>query len=440
MRIRAIAFTCTVCLAAVAVSSAAEPSKKVDSPPAEPSSPTSNGLEMAEDLEIMGAVLRAALTKLYAPQAVRQYTGGRDSPPGYKPYGMSAPESRYPYYTRSGPSDYVAKLNEDPAQQIAQPATAGPHRTEAVRRPEAAYFGGYGVVYQITLDVPPPSQRQPKETAEDADGPSRGPGPWEIARRNLRGGPYAEPPRREKYRAPTQDDLVGKLLDVLAENAPHFRHLKSQDRLTVAITFPRGTGAAEPGDKSHTDLAKTAIQKAIMGSGPAGAMASGSAGSMKSGPAGGRSTHEVYGDLHMRQGNYQRAIKAYERWLGGPPMRKPPGEARRIYLKLAQAYTAAGELDSAQKAIALAMRYRKPEVGNASAPASRAIPLPARLIVSVPKSRLDEVAAGKMKREDLKGHATLDYFNPPATRPGLGSQRSMPLSSDAGDGGGMGMW
>ena len=419
MRIRALAFTCTVCLAAVAVSSAAEPSKKGDSPPAEPSSQTSNGLEMAEDLEIMGAVLRAALTKLYAPQAVQEYTVRGDSPPGYRPFGMSPPESWDPYnraidYRRiQVASSYLPGAVEDPAQQIAQPATAGPPRAEVVRRPEAAYLGDYGVVYQITLDVPPPSQRQPKGTAEDADGPSRGPGAWEIATRNLRGGPYAEPPRREKYRAPSKDDLVGKLLDVLAENAPRFRHLKSQDRLSVAITFPRSKPPSKPADRGYLSATSSDLKGVPTITNTVEE----------------RSSYEVSGDLHMRQKNYRRAVEAFENALKvAPDQPRKPAIAR----KLIGAYVAAGDLKNAEKWIAF-LKKQRPTGSDSQNDACqsagwRLIPLPARLTVSVVKSRLDELAAGKMKREELNQHATVDYFNPPADRPGLGSPKALPSS------------
>lgn len=402
-------------------------------------------LEMAEDLEIMGVVLRAALREAYTPEGVPQSTGGRTLSTARGLYGMvwRGPSDRYsaaasyPSYVanteaayRGQPTqpnavtqavEYLGWAPEDPAQTVKRRA---PETAEGgvVGRPEGAYFDGYGVVYQIALDVAPPRLRRPKETAEGAGAPSRRPDPWEVAARALRGEPAAQPSRGAEtaFRPPTKDELVDKLLDVLAENARNFRHLKPQDRLTVAITFPRSKaqprGKSQAGSKAQTGSGGP-TQPAV-GSGTSLALAAlDEQGAYGDGLAEGRSSQEVSGDLHMRQKNYQKAIEAYEKALKVSPMK------RSLSVKLAQAYLAAGELEKAQKMIekARASDSQNRQKTPPSA-ASREIPLPAKFILSVPKSRLDDVAAGKLKREELKEHATVDYFNPPADRPGLGSQ------------------
>lgn len=380
MRGRLTVVASVVCLSIVTVLPAAD---RAPEPTKDPQ--TAKNLEMAEDLEIMGAVVRTALREVYAwPEPCR---GAKVSPLLGTWGGASCAQCH-----------------------AAHPATL------RLQRPEGAYLDGYGAVYQMELDAPPPEEKRADPSATE-DQHRRGPAAWESAIDRLRGDPTLQPSQKAEvaertYRMPTKDNLVEKLLDVLADNAGNFRHLKPQDRLSVAITFPRCKAAGELGYNINSNLPVVTLNDGVVHAGTLDP----------------RNSHEVYGDLHMRQGNYQRAIKEYEAWFGDPPMRKPPGEARRYYLKLAQAYTGAGELDTAQKTIALAMRYRKPEAGNASAPASRAIPLPARLIVSVPKARLDEVAARKMKREELNQHATVDYFNPPADRPGLGSPKARPSS------------
>ncbi len=426
---------------------------------------TTKSLEMAEDLEIMGAVLHASLTEFYAPSAARQ-PGGALAPLGaFNPYGTLAtgydlelglPRADSADGLAPQPNPYAGNLklkHLTGTEQVdsfdlnlqtfdaAASSAAGRSPAGVVRRPQGAFVADHGVVYQIELDVAPPSQQRPEETAEDAHDGSPDLGPWEAAAKGLRGEPIPKPARKAKPipRPPTRDELVDRLLEVLAENAPNFRHLTPQDRLTVAITFPRAkatAGSAEKG-KSRASIADEAfivnvqVQEAAAGA-PSGKedlnisrgyLILGDRGDIgfddrpaNTGDA--RSSHEVSGDLHMRQTNYRKAVEAYRQALKRAPTRSA------VQIKLAQAYLALGNLEEAQKLIERARKLapdsdRPQDAVPGAQP--RQIPLPAKLTVSVPKSRLDEVAAGKLKREDLKPHATVDYFNPPTDRPGVGA-------------------
>jgi tetratricopeptide (TPR) repeat protein len=393
-----IALTGIACLSAVTVLLAAsmdpEPTKDLQ---------TAKNLEMAEDLEIMGAVLRTELAEAYASAEPCRGVAG----------------------------SLLLQASGEPSCAQCHEAH---HAQLGLQRPEAAYLEGYGAVYQLELDVPPP-----EETRADApatDGPRRrGPTAWESALKQLGGERPQQASQKAEvaeasYRMPTKDDLVEKLLEVLAENAGNFRHLKPEDRFTVAITFPRTrppravSGGADPA----SPILGEELMRAGIGPRTAGArdahelLLAVTEGTLGAEASGGRSSHEVSGDLYMRQENYQKAVEAYQNVLKVEPehLRKPA-----IARKLIQAYVAAGDLENAQKWIDL-LKKEHPDgpSGKTAAsgqPGPRAIPLPARLVVSVPKARLDEAAAGKMTREELDKCATVDYFHPPADRPGLGS-------------------
>lgn len=373
-------------------------------------------IEMAEDLEIMGSVLRAAVTELYAPargaqarQAARNHVLNLayNTPSPLQGITMATTDRELMAtgHGAKGPS-FAAEYHLNPS---------------AIKRPEGAYLDGYGVLLQLTLDVAPPEQQRSADAPEKADTGSKRPGPWETAVRRLR-GQTAQPSAKDAasdqivHRVPAKDDLVKELLDVMVENAPNFRHLTDKDRLAVAITFPRTKVPVKSTEMSHTTFGTMLLRDELV----------------RLERADVRGSHEVSGDLHMRQKDYPKAVEAYTRAVKAGS--RSPEEKRALQIKLTQAYVAAGDLRNAQvwiefltTEIAAEPKHKN---GTSRAEGAREIPLPARLTVSVLKSRLDEVAAGKLKREELGKHATVRYFSPPPEVPGLGSPRKAAVSTD----------
>ncbi|MHC4178607.1 MAG: tetratricopeptide repeat protein, partial [Planctomycetota bacterium] len=333
MRRALIVFAGIACLSVVTASPAADQESR---PPTDAA--VAKALEMAEDLEIMGAVLRTAFTEIYS-----------------KPQTQSVARKAHPSGWRS---EFEVEFQLE--------ASAVP----SVGRPEGAYLDGYGVVYQVTLDVPAPERRSSKDTAENGDDGQLGPvhveilegtdvlvirgqkadvdrvvkiigkGKWKDAARRLRGDPPPQPPfnRSEARQMPTADDLVEKLLGVLAENARNFRHLKSQDRLSVAITFPRGKAAGELRYNINSDIPVFTPDDLL---------------EYAEDLADPRNSHEVSGDLHMRAKNYQKAVEAYRKAVEPeePMLRAKREHPRKLVIarKLAGAYLAAGDLKKAME-------------------------------------------------------------------------------------------
>jgi tetratricopeptide (TPR) repeat protein len=174
----------------------------------------------------------------------------------------------------------------------------------------------------------------------------------------------------------------------------------------------------------------------------------------------------LLGDLHMKQGRfkdaadaYQKAVETYQKALNKLTASKRPAAEVRGYLtaveylsKLAQSQSAAGDPNGAVKSLKELANYSRAVeqrvtqaqlqqveseltgvISNLNAAVS-ALPLPSKLIVSVSKKQLDQVAAGKISFEDLKKGASVQYLtfaapkaNPPATG---GGTNAKPTSGD----------
>lgn len=383
-------------------------------------------LEIAEDLEILGEVIRAALEGLYARLGTVRYVDGLQDvyvsvmPNPYRQRGVAGEITTYPAFGPAVGSGGVT-----------------------VQRPEGVFLPGYGVVYQVRIDVPPPEEEHRKGPAKDADEDSAASRSWENAKRSLRGQAPLEPLGLElNWGVPTKAELVNTLLDTLAENVEHIRNSEPEERLTVAITFPRSKRPAadyysdygEEGGASYSQQgAEGSEYEGDYGAygGAAGYdfdelaergyVSPGTARDYIARAPPACISHELSGDLHMRQHNYSMAIEAFKKAVeatGSSKARRP------LVRKLIQAHVAAGELEKAQKLIEEARAAESQSENDSSSPAaSQAIPLPAKLILSVARSQLEEVASGKMKREELNKHATVHYFNPPPGTPGLGSAK-----------------
>jgi hypothetical protein len=194
----------------------------------------------------------------------------------------------------------------------------------------------------------------------------------------------------------TAERIVGKL----ARNARHVRHLPAGESVTVVVTYDGVSGSAK--DRHAID--------------PAGGPPAGQPRTAPKGPAGraGFTPEEVnqltLGDLHLKQGKPREAAAAYERALARykEPLTKVTAPAglsedqqrllvgelgegvRGAYAKLAQAWLAAGDRDKAAAALKLSQEFKVDLVTGATPAREKAVPVPAKLVISVAKADLDK--------------------------------------------------
>jgi hypothetical protein len=292
------------------------------------------------------------------------------------------------------------------------------------------HLEGAGAIYQLEAPMP---RAEPEGAGEAGPGGREPLSRWERTRRALssgrveaskvrvtgwlRGGntPQAieltpdaimgHPGIGPKRAGPTREALIDRILEVLAENGRHFRHLAPDERLVVAFTFERksvgaGEAPAGMGDSS---------MPFIPGTGAPGGFDP-------------RTPPEIAGDLHLRQEAYGLATEAYKLALKEQPAN--PGLRR----KLAQALVGLGHLDEARE---LLEQLAGGSAGGSSPPPGAGspgsgsgatgtgeppIPLPARLVVSATRSQLDQVASGSLTMAEFKRQARVKSFDPPAGR------------------------
>jgi tetratricopeptide (TPR) repeat protein len=314
-----------------------------------------------------------------------------------------------------------------------------------IQAPHTVYLDGYGVVYQ--LEAPPLHQvPKPKKVKVNVR-PKRKPlTVWEKTRRQLRGEKVGDAEAANAFplkslitvyvlepraKAPTKDQLIQKLLDVLAKNGHNFRHLAPEERLTVAITFRKQTSKSQPEKKGGMSGGGMGMMSMDMADGGLSAGVYGRSARMEAGMAS-KSNDETTGDLHMRQGDGKKAIEAYEKALrqsfpsAGDNLERYYRESdfasldvispkeRMLIQKLSQAQIGAGNFEKAQKLVGY---LRRAEIGTKAASKSKAREtsspqFPAQLVVSVKKTDLDAIAAGKIKGEEFRKRATVRYFDP----------------------------
>jgi tetratricopeptide (TPR) repeat protein len=531
--------------------------------------PRQQALESAEDIEVMGIIIHAAVQQLYPPS-----TGQRLSatlPRRASVYSRTA--SVYSRSSRQRMSAAAVKsgageegmsgggampgmgsaMRGSSAGRGGLPLRATPitkTRERAVGLPLGLYLDGHGVVFQFEA---PPVSRPAKPTAKPPKVvcPFMSRPVWERTRMQLRGEvkkldcqnchatlkgiedpntgaswslrwldfymgsekpgldphagtfrfyPLIGPARLVgdtlvlQPTAPTKDQLVDRLLKVLAENGHHFRHLGRDERLTVAVTF-RTTASSNTGKRetSHylyrnqgsgqfVDVTKSAgfgqgvtfadfdndgkldifvTNPQLFGKKTKGKKT--------------KATDELSGDLLVRQGDYKKAVEAYEKILresvgiepdqllqhfmssdgtlkmlqyfmvsegtlkmylthtDGPLLqnqslkrlkREEYPLAERLYQKLLQAHAAAGHLDKARAALTNLDRLKwvqeegtpTKRMPKAKQPEKTSDPLPARLVVSVTKAQITALAAGKISPADFRKQARVQYADPAAIR------------------------
>jgi len=282
---------------------------------------------------------------------------------------------------------------------------------------------------------------------------------------------------------PTKSILVEGLLDMLAENGHNFRELKPDEQVSIAITFSKdekpvdgrqkaggqasfgGYATGMPGGSAPYnsmgmgggEYAGEMEEDSMMGPGPGGMMGSGGMmgamgasdeeggygdmGMGMGGMEGAGGMSEMYGmssgmgfgsaanagDLHLRQGNYQKAVEAYEKVIGNavkadPYKHTPASQHVPLYQKLIQALVGNAQYGEAQQLMKAVEEARAKPAGSGDA-GSR---FPTRLVVSATKADLDQVAAGKMTRQEFDKRATVEYVDPHAVK---AEEQKAPLTS-----------
>ena len=281
---------------------------------------------------------------------------------------------------------------------------------------EGVYLKGYGVVYTVTL---PPEVLRTKTGA--APPTAKRLSDWERVRKEIRG----DKTEATHSVLPAPPSLTETILHVLARNGRHFTQLGANEKLTVVVTFREpqqgtGSGGAGPGGMGGMS----------MGGGMMGAGARPRSGKYSPGagmpgapmmqPSSSVRDYELAGDLHLKQNHIGEALTAYKNALdilakvSGPAS---DAQRRTIYSKLARAYL--GMIDHldqkkqeqiVNRAIEFLRNAQHPKGGEQPMASTH---LPARLIISAPKSLLDQVGSGKMTFEDFRRAASVESV--PAT-------------------------
>ena len=315
---------------------------------------TSASVASSEAMEIFGQILQGKLMRLFRSATLDS------SPPSADVFYHSGVDP-HPGFFHSGPV--------------------------RIDRPSAVYVEGHGVVLHA---------RVPGLRGESAPRSSQSESLWEKTRRHLRGeasghevdqnvlycggchqmqgkGGLARVPGSGVWTVdglslsllPSRGQLVDELIRLLAENGRHFTQLGRDEEITVGITVDSASpsaakrpsaggesvGAAFPAAYDASELVTVLLgQKHV-------AQVEGTLGQLiqvaEGDGAPGQNTIVLTGDLHMRQGKYDEAIKLYKQAVdalaGRGEAERGREETSRLTRKLIQAYVAAGRFEEAKR-------------------------------------------------------------------------------------------
>jgi tetratricopeptide (TPR) repeat protein len=335
--------------------------------------------EMYEDIEIM----RRLLTR-----AIHQQQASRDGAGQVLVWQELLGKLGQPSGTAHGP-DLAALLVQPETRKwldarLAQ-ALKGGDLAGGLPAVEGVYLRGYGVVFTLTL---PP---QPLVTGGASSAPvGKSVSEWDRVRKQLR-GEKEEPAAAPRRQGPRLDEAV---LKVLAANGHHFAQLGESEKLTVVITFRAGARLA---DADAARLKELALYYSRVGHTRAAQYSAAAGEGNPSQPSSARD-YELLGDLQLKQGRVEEAIKAYGRALALKP---GPRQASILYAKTAQAYLLAGQRNAGPGQqqnlveVALKLLQRSQEELARVEPAGTGSDTvyPTQLIISASKSVLDRAAA-----------------------------------------------
>jgi tetratricopeptide (TPR) repeat protein len=285
---------------------------------------------------------------------------------------------------------------------------------------EGTYLKGHGVVYTLTL---PPALRDPRPQAPNP--PPKALSDWDRVRREVRQEKPAPMEADKQKKEPTLGDIVLKLL---ADNGKHFSQLRTEESLTVAITF-RATRSAQLTDATHILL--DSYHRSLKGAGTELAIQEpGQKPDIKNdtpkqpGPktsvASTLQDYMLLADLHMKQNKAEEAIKAYLQALEMKPDSK---QHLTILQQLQRAYRQAKKEPEArlteQKLKEYMSKMEDAQIKQWTqqmAQDTKPTSLPGKMIVSATKKQLDDVGSGRMSFEDFKKAVSVEFVAFPAEK------------------------
>jgi tetratricopeptide (TPR) repeat protein len=125
--------------------------------------------------------------------------------------------------------------------------------------------------------------------------------------------------------------------------------------------------------------------------------------------------YELLGDLVLKQGKADEAIKAYKSAVN---MNPENAQLASLYRKLAQAYLTRSQDNSALKALekALSLQGAQAKAKPPSKTVKAVTSLPAQLVITVPKGLADQYASGALSYDRFReaAHVELRHFTDPA--------------------------
>jgi hypothetical protein len=394
--------------------------------------------EQYEEIEVMGRLLDRGLAKL----------SGIGFGDGIHAVAFS-PDGRW--LASSGPEHAVRLWDVQTGKALSGHAV---HKLSAA---QGVYLKGQGIVYTATV----PTHFQ--KAVGGADSPAtKQLTEWERVRRELRG----EKVESEKDKPRDDTSIADAVLRVLADNGKNLGRLPEGENVTVALTLVQTQAcvnchrAADPGALRHTlgSAGGGAAPPGSSGPGSAGPSAGGGApaggpgigsgggrppgtgGGPPSGPgvgagagaspdgAGERAEfrkHALMGDLAMKQQDYNQAVEAYRKAIAGYRPQTSDSAARleliEVATKMARSLIAQGKTQEAENIvksiIKMTDQLATTQQGDKPAQDKPAMPLPGKLIITVPKKVLDQAGTGKMSFDEFRKAATVDHFtfDKPAT-------------------------
>lgn len=396
-----------------------------------------------EDIEIMRTILNQALAKLRI---------GKEAPPGGTGAGAMP----------GGGGGEMPGMSVDAMMSGGMPGgyTGMPGGYPGMGAPahprasfEGLYVKGCGVVFSATL---PPSYHE-SAVVEIRQQEMPKPSTWEKVRKELSG----EWVITFTTKVAESEPIHKVILRVLAENGHQIKGLAEDERVTVAVAFraekdtPSAMGPAIPQFMGSGAMpgGPAGMPGSMMGPGmaPTGPVSdnrplntikrrSGTQAEDPYAPAPNvrletrdgvfeaqsitlgvpnappRQSYELLGDLHLKQGRAKEAVAAYRKALETESaLAATPGAmSRELARKLAQALLAVGDEASVREAQELLTKalQEKPagKLGETLGvrQVKPSIPLPPKLIISVPKRLLDQVGTGKINFEEFVKGATVE--------------------------------